>query len=204
MIATDKDWRPFEPSREAADLVAENELLRVRVAELEASMDAAQAAIVSECVEHVELNGHIEVCEQLSDYLSHEIMDSGDPSGKLSDFVGSLNIVIDQFDKQRRRANWHEAGYKAGKQKVIDYAVEKALAPARAAARTLAARIDDLGMAVDDNDPAVMATAGPIGEAEAALFDALGILEEERARREADELYAAARRNGMPPSGRWA
>jgi L-alanine-DL-glutamate epimerase-like enolase superfamily enzyme len=55
-------------------------------------------------------------------------MDSGDPSGKLNDFIRSLSIVVDQFDKQRRRANWHEAGYKAGKQKVVDYAVEKALA----------------------------------------------------------------------------
>lgn len=114
------------------DLVEEQareiESLRLRASELEASMDAAQAAIVSECIEHIELNGHIDICKQLCDHLDYEAMATpdGDPSGKLRDFVTSLSIVVDQFDKQRHRANWNEAGYKAGKQKVVDHAVAKA------------------------------------------------------------------------------
>jgi hypothetical protein len=54
-------------------------------------------------------------------------------------------------------------------------ALERQLASARAAALILTDRINDLGSAVDDNDPRVMATAGPIGAAEADLWVALGI-----------------------------
>ena len=54
-----------------------------------AEMDAAQA-------DHVELNGHIDVAKECCDYLYHEAMDSGDPSGKLRDFVTSLSIVMQQ------------------------------------------------------------------------------------------------------------
>lgn len=54
------------------------------------------------------------------------------------------------------------------------------LEAARAAARALASRITDLGAAADDNDPAVMETAGPLGAAEADLFIALGIYDEAR------------------------
>lgn len=110
---------------DVARLTEENERLALRVSEIEAFMDAAQAAIVSECVGHVELNGHIDTAEELRDWLSSEAFD-GETGGKLADYIHALGIVIEQFDKQRRRANWHEAGYKAGKQKVVDYAVEKA------------------------------------------------------------------------------
>lgn len=48
---------------------------------------------------------------------------------------------------------------------------------ARAAARVYATRVNELGAAADDNDPAVMATAGPIGAAQADLWTALGIYE---------------------------
>lgn len=148
--------------------------MRLRADELEASMDAAQAVIVAPCIEHTELNGHIETCEELRDWLSSEAFD-GETGGKLADYIKSLGIVVDQFDKQRRRANWHEAGYKAGKQKVVDYAVSKALTHARKAAKKLSALISDLGAFADDSDPRVMSVAGPMGAAEADLFIALGI-----------------------------
>jgi hypothetical protein len=41
-----------------------------------------------------ELNGHIEIVEQCRDYLDHEAMDNGDPSGKLRDFVESLRAML--------------------------------------------------------------------------------------------------------------
>lgn len=49
------------------------------------------------------------------------------------------------------------------------------VAEARDAARVLSARISDLGSFVDDSDPRVMATAGPVGAAEADLYVALGL-----------------------------
>ena len=169
-----------------ARLTEENERLALRVSELEAFMDAAQAAIVSDCVEHTELNGHIDTAEELRDWLSSEAFD-GETGGKLADYIQALGIVIEQFDKQRRRANWHEAGYKAGKQKLIDYAVDRALARAREAARRFVAHVDDLGAFSNDDDPRVLATAGPLGEAQADLWAALGLsIDEERARLNAD------------------
>lgn len=144
---------------------------------LHAQFAAAQAELAKECVEHSELNGHIDIVEQCRDYLVHAMTDGGDPSGKLQDFVESLRIVIDQCDRQRRRANWYEAAHTAGKEKLIEQAVEKALSGARAAAHVYAERVDALGLAADDNDPKVMATAGPIGEAQADLFAALGLLD---------------------------
>lgn len=60
---------------------------------------------------------------------------------------------------------------------------EHRLAAARVAAKALAALIDELGDAVDDDNPAVMLTAAPIGAAEADLFMALGIYEEAVAER---------------------
>lgn len=57
----------------------------------------------------------------------------------------------------------------------------KKIESARVAARALCAHVSQLGGIVDDNAPGVMALAGPIGDAEAALYVALGIYEEGRA-----------------------
>lgn len=150
--------------------------LILELAERNAQLDATRNAIGAECVEHVELNGHIDIAEQCRDYLTH-VMDGSDPSDRLQDFVAALRIVIDQCDRQRRRANWYESAYTAGKQKVIESAVERALSRARAAAQVYTERVDALGLAADDNDPLVMATAKPIGTAQADLYAALGLLE---------------------------
>jgi hypothetical protein len=63
--------------------------------------------------------------------------------------------------------------------------LEKQVEAARDAAQIYAARVNDLGAAVDDNDPAVMVTAQPIGAAQADLYMALGIYEDELARMKA-------------------
>lgn len=47
---------------------------------------------------------------------------------------------------------------------------------ARAAAQVYVERVDALGLAADDADPLVMATAEPIGAAQADLYAALGLL----------------------------
>lgn len=58
---------------------------------------------------------------------------------------------------------------------------------ARAAAKAYVALVDELGAVVDDRDARVMALAGPIGEAQANLWIALGLdLDEEHARLQAD------------------
>lgn len=54
--------------------------------------------------------------------------------------------------------------------------VEFQLSRARAAAQVYTERVEALGLAADDNDPKVMATAGLIGEAQADLYAALGLL----------------------------
>jgi hypothetical protein len=54
----------------------------------------------------------------------------------------------------------------------------KQIDDARKASLALCESINELGNAADDNDPAVMATAGPIGAAEAQLFIALDIYEQ--------------------------
>lgn len=57
----------------------------------------------------------------------------------------------------------------------------------RAAARRFVALVDDLGAFVNDNDPRVMAIAGPLGAAQADLWAALGLdLDQEHARLQAD------------------
>lgn len=62
------------------------------------------------------------------------------------------------------------------------------LAAARIAAQRFVAHVDNLGAFADDSDPRVMATAGPLGEAQAELWVALGLsVEDERARLQADE-----------------
>jgi hypothetical protein len=109
---------------------------------LRAQLDATRAAIGSECVEHVELNDHIDTAEQAHDYLAHEAIDH--PSGKLHDFTAALRIVIDQLDRQRRRANWYEAAHDAGKTKLIEHAVEKATADLIADRDRLAARLEQV------------------------------------------------------------
>jgi hypothetical protein len=134
---------------ERATLTTDRDTLRARAIELQAQLDAACATVSSECVEHVELNGHIDLAEQCCDWINHEAMDSGDPGGKLQDFASALRIVIDQCDRQRRRANWHEAGYKAGKTKLIEYAVAKEV-------EAIAAYINDHYVGRDD-DPHVIA-----------------------------------------------
>jgi hypothetical protein len=158
---------------QVAELMDERDVLR-------AQLDAANAAISAECVEHVELNGHIDNATFAHDYLLGE-RDKGDPSGRLHDFVASLEVVIDQCDKQRRRANWYEAAHTAGKAKLIEHAVAKALDRARPAAHVYAERVNALGLAADDNDPLVMATAAPIGAAQADLFVALGLITRDEA-----------------------
>lgn len=147
--------------------------LVIELAECNAQLDATRTAIGAECVEHAELSGHIDLAEQCRDWLCHEM--ANDPSGKQGDFVTALRIVIDQLDRQRRRANWYETAYTAGKQKLIESAVERALSRARAAAQVYAERVDALGLAADDNDPLVMASAGPVGEAQADLYAVLGL-----------------------------
>lgn len=158
-------------------IASDRDRLTSELAERNAQLDAMRAAVSAECVEHVELNGYIDIAEQCRDYLSHETMDNGDPSGKLRDFGKALRIVIDQCDLQRRRANWYEAAYTAGKTKLIESAVESALSRARSAAQVYVERVDALGLAADDSDPRVMATAEPIGAAQADLYAALGLLE---------------------------
>lgn len=152
----------------------------VEVARLRAEADASRAAIGKECVEHSELNGHIDIAEQCRDWLDHLATDEGDPTGKLQDFSQSLRVVIDQLDRQRRRANWYEAAYDAGKAKLIESAVDKALTAVRATARAYVHHVNQLGLAADDNDPKVIATAGPIGAAQAEMYIALGIYEEHK------------------------
>lgn len=44
-----------------------------------------------------------ELVEQCRDYLAHEAMDSGDPSGKLHDFVGSLQTVLSALSSTREK-----------------------------------------------------------------------------------------------------
>jgi hypothetical protein len=63
----------------------------------------------------------------------------------------------------------------------------RAINAAGAAARTLSALVCELGAYVDDGDPRVMATAGPIGQAQAELWTALGLdFDAERARMHED------------------
>jgi hypothetical protein len=107
--------------------------------EARAQFDAASATLQAECVAHVELNGHIDNATFAHDYLLGE-RDKGDPSGRLHDFVASLEVVIDQCDRQRRRANWYEAAHTAGKAKLIEHATA-ALTTERDAARAEVERV---------------------------------------------------------------
>lgn len=50
-----------------------------------------------------ELNGHIELVEQCADYLDHETMDNGDPSGKLHDFICSIRAVVSALSSTREK-----------------------------------------------------------------------------------------------------
>lgn len=172
-----------ELERQLSTANAEIDELRSRLAGAEAANEETSEALV----EHSELNGHVDTVEQCRDFLAHEMVDNGDHGGKLQDFVESLRIVIDQLDKQRRSRNWYKVAYSAGKQKLIESAVDKRLAVARAAAREYVAHVYDLGAMADDNDPRAMAIAGPLGEAHADLWLALGLnLDEEHARLQAD------------------
>ncbi len=88
--------------------------------------EAANAATTETLVEHSALSGHINMVEQCRDWIEHEhIMEGGDTSGRLRDYVESLDVVVDQFDKQRRSRNWYAAAYHAGKLKLIEYATEQ-------------------------------------------------------------------------------
>lgn len=140
---------------EIARLMAENERLRKLNGDwaesaaaalgerdvLHAQLDATRATIGTECVEHVELSGHIDIANQAHDYLVQEAID--DQTGKLHDFTIALRIVIDQLDRQRRRANWYEAVYDAGKTKLIEHAVDKATADIAKERDSLLDRIAD-------------------------------------------------------------
>jgi hypothetical protein len=117
---------------------------------LRAQLDAANAAISAECVEHVELNGHIDNATFAHDYLLGE-RDKGDPSGRLHDFVASLEVVIDQCDKQRRRANWYEAAHTAGKAKLIEHATAT-LTTERDAARAEVERLRAAALSEADRE----------------------------------------------------
>lgn len=141
---------------------------------LHAQFAAAQATLAQKCVEHVELNGHIDLVEQCRDWLA---MREDDAGGRIQEFVDSLGIVIAQLDRQRRRANWYEAAHEAGKEKLIESRLAKAIAPAREAAHALANAVTALGLAAPDT-PEVLATADPIADAEFKLWKALGIDEE--------------------------
>jgi hypothetical protein len=103
-------------------LLDEVEDLRHRIEAAEAGAMAANDAAFGERVEHVELNGHIDTAKECCDYLDHEAMDDGDPSGKLRDFATSLSICIQQLDRTRRRLNWFETAYTTGRRKVIESA----------------------------------------------------------------------------------
>ena len=156
------------------DIAAEDKRIRDENDGLRARLAAAEAANASiQIVDHVELNGHIDIVEQCRDWVVR--LDADEPSGKLRDFAASLRIVIDQLDRQRRQRNWYEVAYTAGKQKLIEAAVDKAMTGARDAARRFVALVDDLGAFADDGDPRVMALAAPIGEAQADLWSALGL-----------------------------
>lgn len=110
-------------------LLDELDEARAEVAELRsrlAGAEAANAADTERLTEHSELSGHIDTVEQCRDWIEHEhIMEGGDTSGRLRDFVESLRIVVDQLDKQRRSRNWYESAYSAGKQKLIEHALSK-------------------------------------------------------------------------------
>lgn len=47
--------------------------------------------------QQAELNGHIEIAEQCCDWIAHEMMDRGDPTGKLADFVRSIGHVLSRL-----------------------------------------------------------------------------------------------------------
>lgn len=138
----------------------------LEIVHLSAMHEAACKAVSAECMEHVQLNGHIETATFAHDYLMGE-RDKGDPSGRLADFVASLEVVIDEVDRQRRRANWYEAGYTASKQKLIDHAVDKATAPLISelqSSRTVVAAAEahheaesaEIGISIDDASDAAV------------------------------------------------
>jgi hypothetical protein len=154
---------------EIPDLAAEHARLEAENADLRARLHGAESANAAiPLVDHVELNGHIELVEQCHDYLAHEASDPGDPSGKLQDFVESLRIVIDQFDKQRRSHNWYEVAYSAGKQKLIESALAKQAAQLAAvsAARDEACQIAErlAGLECDSTAEERIASLRKVGQ----------------------------------------
>lgn len=109
--------------KDAFDLAAvDGPRLLDEVARLQAEASASRAALGAGCVEHAELSGHIDM---------------------LHDFVASLRVVISQVDRQRRRANWYEAAYDAGKAKLIEHATAN-IAAERDALRAEVERVDAL------------------------------------------------------------
>lgn len=91
--------------------------------EARAQLDAMRIPISGACVGHSELNGYIDTAEQCRDWLTSE--SANENSGKMEDFAEALDVVVDQVEKQRRRANWYEAAYEAGKTKLIEAALAK-------------------------------------------------------------------------------
>lgn len=47
------------------------------------------------------LAGHIDLAAECRDYLAHEVMDQGDPTGRLGEFVESLGVVLNALDTAR-------------------------------------------------------------------------------------------------------
>lgn len=101
---------------ELAEVTRQRDEFAARLAGAEAANSADK-----DLAEHAELSGHIERVEECRDWIEHEhIMDGGDTSGRLRDFVESLGVVVHQLDVQRRSRNWYEAAYRAGKQKIVE------------------------------------------------------------------------------------
>lgn len=116
----DLSTRLATAQRERDDARVECERLRERLVEREAQLDAHRGKLDSDCVEHVELNGHLDIAEQALDWMAHEIRDDAFDT-KVQDFRASLRIVIDQCVKQRLRGNWYIASYDAGRAKLVEH-----------------------------------------------------------------------------------
>lgn len=108
-----------------------------------AERDALLAKAAEGCLEHGELSDRIRDAIEGCDYLDvlagalvrHSASISLEERAAIPDvlrYATGLRAVVDQCDRQRRRANWYEAGFEAGKAKLIESAVERATADLRA------------------------------------------------------------------------
>lgn len=130
-------------------LIIELAEVRARLAEREAQLNATRKPLDIDCTDHVELNGHIEIAEQALDWMAVEMR--GDAfDTKVQDFRKSLRIVIDQCEKQRRRANWYICAYDAGRAKLVEHWQAET---AETIARWLEVRADVLEAEGNSNAP---------------------------------------------------